>query len=154
MTYTIVSACLEDALGLFSNLSLPDREELEVSGSRPFEAIWTGILTSAAPKAIYDKHDRIAAIAGVVPVSRGLGAPWMLSTEAAKTEPLAFVRQSRDWVDEQLTLYPRLAHQVYRHNYPHIKLLRLLGFEVEAPTSQLQLFLPFERCVSLQQSPP
>lgn len=150
MTYTITPACLGDAVALFSNLSLPDREELAVSGSRPFEAIWKGIMTSAAPKAIYDRHGHIAAIAGVVPVSKALGAPWMLSTEAAKTEPLAFVRQSREWVREQLTLYPCLAHQVYRHNYPHIKLLRLLGFEVEAPTSQLQLFLPFVQCVSPQ----
>lgn len=147
MSYTILPADLVDAHALFFHLSTSDREELEVSQVRPFEAIWTGIQSSADPKAIYDKHDRIAAIAGVVPMSDTLGAPWMLSTDAAKTEPIAFVKQAREWVEEQLTIYPVLAHQVYRHNYPHIKLLRLLGFEVETPTSPLQLFLPFVQCV-------
>ena len=147
MSYTLLSADLVDAHALFFDLSTPDREELKVSQVQPFEAIWRGIQASAEPIAIYDKHDRIAAIAGVVPMSEALGAPWMLSTEAAKTEPIAFVKQAREWVESQLSIYPTLAHQVYRHNYPHIKLLRLLGFEVESPTSPLQLFLPFVQCV-------
>lgn len=147
MSYTLRSADLVDAHALFFGLSTPDREELEVSKVRPFEAIWRGIQASTDPLAIYDKHNRIAAIAGVVRVSDALGSPWMLSTEAAKTEPIAFVKQAREWVESQLAIYPTLAHQVYRHNYPHIKLLRLLGFEVESPTSPLQLFLPFVQCV-------
>jgi hypothetical protein len=147
MSYTLFPAELEDALGLYSCLSAPDLEELKVSQVQPFEAIWIGIQASTAPVAIYDRDGSIAAIAGVVRVSEALGAPWMLSTEAAKTEPIAFVKQAREWVKEQLTIYPVLAHQVYRHNYPHIKLLRLLGFEVESPTSPLQLFLPFTQCV-------
>jgi hypothetical protein len=147
MSYTLRPADLVDAHALFFHLSDYDRAELMVSQVMPFEAIWMGVQSSADPRAIYDKHDHIAAIAGVVPVSETLGAPWMLSTEAAKTEPIAFVKQARKWVEDQLAIYPVLAHQVYRHNYPHIKLLRLLGFEVESPTSPLQLFLPFAQCV-------
>jgi hypothetical protein len=146
MSYTLFPAKLKDALGLYSCLSVPDLEELKVSQVQPFEAIWTGIRASTAPVAIYDGAGSIAAIAGVVCVSEAVGAPWMLSTEAAKTEPIAFVKQARKWVEEQLTIYPVLTHQVYRHNHPHIKLLRLLGFEVESPTSPLQLFLPFVQC--------
>lgn len=148
MSYSIVPAELMDAHALFFNLSTPDREEVEMSRMRPFEAIWLGIQASAAPVAIYDSRDRIAAIAGVVPVSDGLGAPWMLSTDASKTEPISFVKQAQLWVREQLAIYPTLAHQVYRHNHPHIRLLILLGFEVESPVSSSQLFLPFYQCAS------
>lgn len=146
MSYTIIPAELSDARALLVGLSKPDLEELSVSGVLPFQAIWEGLQASAAPVAIYDKHGTIAAIAGVVTVSESLGAPWMLSSEAAKTEPLAFVKQAREWVNDQLKIYPVLAHQVYCRNHPHIKLLRLLGFKVEAPTSNLQLFLPFSQC--------
>jgi hypothetical protein len=71
----------------------------------------------------------------------------MLSTDACKTEPLAFIKQARPWIREQLEAYGTLRHEVYRHNHAHIKLLRLLGFTVESPRHASQLFLPFSQCV-------
>jgi hypothetical protein len=152
MTYTIIPATTDHGILLNVSLCEADREELAASQAQPLGAVMHGIFDSVAPVTILDKHGSIAAIAGVVHVSDALGAPWMLSTDATKTEPLAFVRQAREWVDQQLTTYERLAHQVYRHNHNHIRLLKLLGFEVEEPRHSSQLFLPFSQCAYLPPS--
>lgn len=144
MSYTIVPARAHHAALLHGQLSKADREELAVAQITPIVAICRGIRDSASPVAIFDKHGYIAAIAGVVPILDG-GAPWMLSSDAAKTEPLAFVRQAQEWVREEETYYTLLKHQVYRHNHSHIRLLKLLGFKVEEPRHSSQLFLPFSR---------
>lgn len=152
MSYTIIPATIDHAIRLHAFLSEDDREELRVTQSQPLEAITRGVFDSDAPVAIFDRHGAIAAIAGVVtvPTEGGrFGAPWMLSTDAAKTEPMAFVRQAREWVENKLEAYGLLQHQVYRYNTSHIKLLKLLGFKVEEPREDypLQLFLPFSRHV-------
>lgn len=147
MSYTIVPARVHHAALLHGQLSKADREELAVTQSIPLEAICRGIKDSEYPVAVLDKHGDIAAIAGVVPIIDG-GAPWMLSTDAAKTEPLAFVRQAQEWVCKELGYWTTLKHHVYRHNHSHIRLLKLLGFKVEEPRHSSQLFLPFSRsCV-------
>jgi hypothetical protein len=151
VSYTILPATIGDAIFLNAYLCEADLEELRVAKVQPLAAITRGICDSRAPVAIFDKHRDIAAIAGVVeiPSEDGIwGSPWMLSTDAAKTEPVAFVRQARQWVREELSLYGRLAHEVYRHNHSHIRLLRLLGFTVEEPKADhpFQLFLPFHQC--------
>lgn len=147
MSYLIRPATIHDAIQLHVYLTEDDKEELRVSQAQPLEAITRGVFDSRSPVAILDRHGKIAAIAGVVPVGLFEGAPWMLSTDAAKTEPLAFVRQARRWVKEELKIYNRLQHQVYRHNESHIRLLKLLGFTVEPPMDDypLQLFLPFHQ---------
>ena len=150
MTYTIIPSTTDHGILLNVSLCEADREELAASQAQPLGAVMRGIFDSVAPVTILDKHGNIAAIAGVVHVSDVLGAPWMLSTDATKTYPLAFVRQAREWVDQQLTTYERLAHQVYRYNHDHIRLLKLLGFKVGEPKNHSQLFLPFERCASPQ----
>jgi len=147
VTYTIIPATTDHGILLNVSLCEADRKELAASQAQPLGAVMHGIFDSVAPVTILDKHGSIAAIAGVVHVSDALGAPWMLSTDATKTEPLAFVRQAREWVDHQLTAYERLAHQVYRYNHDHIRLLKLLGFKVGEPKNRSHLFLPFERCV-------
>jgi hypothetical protein len=150
--YTLTPATIDHAIQLHAYICDADREELRVTQSQPLEAICRGIFDSANPVSIWDKHGHIAAIAGVVPVdvseAPGYGSPWMLSTDAAKTQPVAFVRQARQWVQEELKTWGILAHQVYRHNHDHIRLLRLLGFQVEEPKADhpLQLFLPFHQC--------
>ena len=152
MTYTIVPATADHGILLNVSLCAADLEELAASQAQPLGAVMHGIFDSVAPVAILDKRGSIAAIAGVVRVSDALGAPWMLSTDATKTEPLAFVRQAREWVQAELAIYGKLAHQVYRHNHDHIRLLKLLGFEVEEPSHRSQLFLPFSQCAYLPPS--
>lgn len=151
MSYTIRPATVDDAIRLHVCLSEDDKEELRVCQVQPLEAITRGVFDSASPVSIWDKHGKIAAIAGVVPVFVGedgsYGAPWMLSTDAAKTEPVAFVKQAREWVENELEIYGLLQHKVYRHNESHIKLLKLIGFTVEKPRHPLQPFLPFHQCV-------
>lgn len=147
MSYTIRPATTDDAIRLHAYLCEADKEELAVTQQQPLEAITRGVFDSADPVSIWDKHGHIAAIAGVVPVSGQFGSPWMLSTDASKTEPVAFVKQARHWVRWELGIYGHLAHEVYRHNHAHIKLLKLLGFTVEEPRHPLQLFLPFHQCV-------
>jgi hypothetical protein len=141
---------VSDGIVLNYNLSLNDKEEIKASQLEPLRAICFGIMDSDRPVAIFDREGTLAAIAGVVPVTDDIGAPWMLSTPAAKTEPRAFVRQARAWVNEQLDTYQLLQHKVYRHNHAHIKLLRLLGFTIEEPRSSTQLFLDFHQSCAPQ----
>lgn len=148
MTYLLRPATVSDGVLLRCNLSKADAEELQVNQTEPLRAICLGILDSDAPVSIWDRKGDLAAIAGVVPVTDDIGAPWMLSTPAVKTEPQAFVRQARAWVNEQLDTYQLLQHKVYRHNHAHIKLLRLLGFTIVEPTSSTQLFLAFHQCAN------
>lgn len=148
MSYTVVPATPDHGIMLHVYLSEPDREELQATQCQPLAAIMRGIFDSSRPISIFDKHGDIAAIAGIVPVTLHEAAPWLLCTDAARTEPITFARGAKKWVDEQLEIYSTLAHEVYRHNHAHIKLLELLGFTVESPRHASQLFLPFIQCAS------
>jgi hypothetical protein len=145
MAYTIRPATLGDALILKEGLTSADAEELQAAQVPPLRAITQGIRHSLSPVSVFDKDEHLAAIAGVVPQDPQClrGAPWMLTTRFAGTEPIAFVKQAKKWVDHELTQFPVLEHQVYRHNTAHIRLLSLLGFTVLAPSSYGQLFLKF-----------
>jgi hypothetical protein len=145
MAYTIRPATLGDALTLKEGLTQADAEELQAAQVPPLRAITQGIRHSLSPVSVFDKDDHLAAIAGVVPQDDVclVGAPWMLTTTFSGTEPVAFVKQAQQWVDEEKRKFSYLKHHVYRHNYQHIKLLKILGFAVIQPSSPHQLFLPF-----------
>ena len=147
MAYTIRPATLNDALTLKAGLAPADAAELQASQVLPLDAITASLRDSLRPVSVFDKNGRLAAIAGVVPMDARsqVGAPWMLTTRFANTEPVAFVKQAKAWVDEQLHQYLVLAHQVYVFNTQHIKLLQILGFKVDPPKNRPAslLFLPF-----------
>ena len=132
MAYTLHPATLNDALTLNAGLTKADRDELRAGEHEPLESIIWGIKHSLRPLAIFDKDRHLAAIAGVVPQDRFflVGAPWMLTTRFTRTEPVAFVKQSQEWVDGQLSHYKVLQNTVWRNNSDHIRLLRHLGFSV------------------------
>lgn len=145
MSYIIDPATVQDGITLFYGLIPADREELEAITMDPLSGLLQGIKDSLRPVSIFDRERRLAAIAGVVPMDghTEVGAPWMLSTAFARTEPHAFVKQAREWVEEELLQYDLLRHEVYRHNRSHIRLIRMLGFTVDKPSHGSQLFLPF-----------
>lgn len=155
MAYTIKPAVLDDAKHLQWILTQADREEIQVSQTTPLSALVSGIRNSDRPVAVWDKFNRLAAVAGVIPQDPyGItGAPWMLSSKFAGTEPLAFVRQAKQWVADEEEYFQVLQHQVYRHNIRHVRLLKLLGFKIYEPRIGSQLFLRFEKlCASPPQS--
>lgn len=145
MSYTLQRATLKDALLLNARLTVADRQELHAGDHVPLESIIWGLEHSLRPLSIFDKEGRLAAIAGVVPQDRHFfeGAPWMLTTDSAGTEPIAFVKQAQEWVDTQSSQFKVLRNEVYKHNMKHVRLLRILGFTVDEPKLPTQQFLPF-----------
>lgn len=148
MAYTTREPLERDAAELAENLTPADREELSVQGLQPLTIIQLGIRHSLLPVSIIDRGGNLAGIAGTVPYGHTFdrGAPWLLTTPYCKTEPLAFVKQAREWVNSQLSIFPELSHEVYVRNIDHHRLLKLLGFTIDPPRDSFSLFLPFHQC--------
>ncbi len=119
----------EDVSYLAERLRDADRAELQATGSKPHQALSNGLNWSAEPVTLISPDDAAPlGMAGVVPFPDGIGAVWMLGTDALVNHQFTFLRNCRSWVEEQNEKYSVLFNRVDERNQVHIKWLRWLGF--------------------------
>lgn len=106
--------------------------EVEATGQAPKQSLRSSLRASTFAVTV-TKEGRPVAMLGVAPVSlvEGKGAPWMLGTDEIKTGARQFVKWGPGLVKMMQQEFPRLENMVGSHNRPAIRVLMLLGFEVD-----------------------
>ena len=123
-----------------------DREEVfAASGKSPVQALVYSLRkSSVAYTAIIDGRPELMFGVGDLNILAGIGAPWLLGTDAVERHHVAFLRGSRDWLDQLLRRYSILRNFVDDRNKVSIRWLQWLGFRLLDPVDmgghQFRLF--------------
>lgn len=83
--------------------------------------------------ALIDGKPEVIFGAGDLSILTGLGAPWLLGSDAIERHRVEFLRQSVHWRDQLLRRYSMLRNIVDCRNRVAIRWLRWLGFEFSEP---------------------
>ena len=121
-------ATFADGVYVANNLRNEDKNEVEGFGMDPF-FIPFSLLMSEHPTVFTDYKGNKAGVAGIVREDGDIGCIWMLCTPAVLDMPIAFFRQSKQWLDEVQGDYKMLWNLADVRNHYHHKLLRFLGFK-------------------------
>ena len=121
-------ATFEDGVYVANNLKQEDKNEVEGFGMSPF-FIPFSLQMSEHSTVFTDYKGNIAGVAGIVRESETVGCIWMLCTPAVLDMPIAFFRQSKQWLNEVQGDYKMLWNLADVRNHHHHQLLRFLGFK-------------------------
>ncbi|MFZ5692456.1 MAG: hypothetical protein ACOY5F_14500 [Pseudomonadota bacterium] len=112
-----------------------DRDEIAAgSGKSPREALAFSLRKSAqAWTAIIDGRPEVMFGVADLNILAGVGAPWLLGTDAIDLHFRQFLRRSVSWRDQLLGRYPVLRNFVDDRNVVSIRWLRWLGFKFSDP---------------------
>lgn len=123
-----------------------DRDEVFASSGRsPASALAFSLRkSSVAWTALIDGRPEVMFGVGDLNVLAGIGAPWLLGTDAVERHYVAFLRGSVDWRRQLLLRYSTLRNFVDDRNAVSIRWLRWLGFTLLDPVDfggyQFRLF--------------
>jgi hypothetical protein len=110
------------------------REALEYSLAKSTEA-WT-VLIDGRPEIMFGVGD--------INILAGVGAPWLLGTDAVEEHAKVFLRGSITWRNQLLSRYSTLRNFVDARNTASLRWLKWLGFRVLDPVemggNQFHLF--------------
>lgn len=123
-----------------------DREEVfAASGKSPVQALVYSLRkSSVAYTALINGRPELMFGVGDLNILAGVGAPWLLGTDEVVRHHTAFLRGSRDWLDQLLRRYSILRNFVDDRNKVSIRWLQWLGFRLLDPVDmgghQFRLF--------------
>ncbi|EJZ17398.1 hypothetical protein NE852_12855 [Rhizobium sp. Pop5] len=127
-----------------------DRDEVwKASGMSPVRALSYSLRKSSAAWTVFiDGRAEVIFGVGAINILAGVGAPWLLGTDAIERHAAGFLRGSIEWRDQLLRHYPILRNLVDADNRVSLRWLRWLGFSIFDPVSlRGHEFRPFElRC--------
>jgi hypothetical protein len=124
-----------------------DRIEVWASSRKtPGEAlVWSLRKSTFAWTALIDGRPEVMFGVGDLNVLGGVGAPWLLGTDAVETHFVSFLRLSVEFRRQLLRRYSVLRNFVHDGNRASIRWLRWLGFTLSDPvTIGDQAFRMFE----------
>ncbi|TCS05303.1 MULTISPECIES: hypothetical protein [unclassified Rhizobium] len=112
-----------------------DREEVfAASGRSPLSALsFSHRHSSLAWTALFDGRPEVMWGVGDINILTGIGAPWLLGTDAVEESFRAFLRISRDWPAQLLSRYRLLRNFVDARNTVSLRWLEWLGFRLFEP---------------------
>lgn len=112
-----------------------DRDEVfAASGRSPASALVYSLRKSShAWTAMIDGVPEVMFGVGEINVLAGVGAPWLLGTDAVERRYVAFLRLSVGFRDQLLRRYPTMRNFVGVRNRASIRWLRWLGFTLSDP---------------------
>ncbi|ACS79504.1 hypothetical protein [Maridesulfovibrio salexigens] len=123
---------MEDVNIVAANIRESDREDME--GLHPGKSIRAIIMGDVEySKLVYGlyRNCSIQAIFGVVPISDGVGCPWVVGSVAMDGTPLPFARASRGLLDMLQRSFPLLDTWVCSQNSRSVHWHKWCGFEFE-----------------------
>lgn len=112
-----------------------DRVEVWAAGRKtPRGALeWSMLKSTHTWTAIIDGRPEIMFGIGDLNVLSGVGAPWLLGTDAVETHFVAFLRLSVEFRKQLLQRYLVLRNFVHDENRASIRWLQWLGFTLSDP---------------------
>jgi len=112
-----------------------DREEVfAASGRSPISALsFSYRHSSEVWTALFDGRPEVMWGVGDISILTGIGAPWLLGTDAVERNFRGFLRISRDWPAQLLGRYRLLRNLVDARNTISIRWLEWLGFRLFEP---------------------
>lgn len=131
----VVPARLRHVAPIAARMRPADRDEVfAASGKSPADALVYSLRkSSVAWTAMVDGRPELMFGVGDVNVLAGVGAPWLLGTDAVEQHYRVFLRGSRRWLEQLLLRYAVLRNFVDDRNATSIRWLRWLGFELSDP---------------------
>lgn len=137
--YSVVSTEFDHLREINGTMREADRREIEGLGVTVRQALWRAWRSSVMCRTgLVD--GRVAAVWGLCVAQRPgvsllsrTGVPWLHTTAAVERVPVGMVREARANVAAMLALYPRLENYVAADYAQAVRLLRLLGFTIDAP---------------------
>lgn len=129
----IVDMTLQHAYELARNLREDDRLECEALGLNPKESLKQNFLYSIMKKSILIDGKVAVAFGLWGTVLADMAHPWMLTSPDVEKVYLQLACAYRRQVKEMLTMFPRLENFCDSRYTKSLKLLRLVGFNVDAP---------------------
>lgn len=146
MTNTSVSIATQEHIGFLKpRLRESDIRECEASlGISGSEGLQRSFNTSAfCWTGFYGKEPVLIFGVGALNLLSDYGAPWMLASDEIRKVSVALLRESRDYVQKMLDLYPVLMNYIDARQDTSIRWLRWCGFTVEPAHPWGILGLPF-----------
>jgi hypothetical protein len=112
-----------------------DRDEVfAASGRSPLSALTFSYRhSSLAWTALFDGRPEVMWGVGDINILTGIGAPWLLGTDAVEENFRGFLRISRDWPAQLLNRYGLLRNFVDARNTVSLRWLEWLGFRLFEP---------------------
>lgn len=146
----IRKATPQDVLDFAPNMRDADKQEVEaLTGLDPLACLMLGLMHSDPCMAGVSNEGEIVMIFGINQLDPGVGAIWMLSSNAIKDHARELVREGKRWLDEQHALYPVLTNVVDERNDVHRRLIKHMGFSFGEPINNYGVagvrVIPFER---------
>lgn len=141
----VAAAQPADAQRLAPFLRKADLDEIAAaSGERPEVALHRGIVASADARVVLHAGRPIA-VFGVVDKGGGVGAPWLLGSDAIFDHWFEFARRSREELAYLRKGWDLLEHYVDDRNTAHRRWLDWLGAEFDGPYPWGVAGMPFWR---------
>lgn len=113
---------------LANHLRRADHNEVKAAfGLVSKEALLFSMRNTEQPFTIIDGNTP-AGIFGVAPIEEGVGAIWLLGTDALVHGKWRFLRESKKWMAHVSDGYDLLFNYVDERNYLHIRWIAWLGF--------------------------
>ena len=131
----IVKATFEHIEPIAANMREADVLEVWLAGHKtPHQAMQDGFNVSVKAWTIIENGEPIGMF-GVSSVSilGNIGVPWLLGTDGMLAIKRQFVRESMQYLDEVMALYPRLVNFVHVGNIQSLRWLMWMGFDFEGP---------------------
>ncbi|KAF0146655.1 MAG: hypothetical protein FD153_2 [Rhodospirillaceae bacterium] len=146
MANTIIVPATPDHIALLAPRMRPaDRDEVWASGHMtPEEALRRSLRLSTHAWTLFIEDEPLA-MWGVAPLNllAGVGAPWLLSTDAVDRYPRAFLRHCRSRFSDLFRVYPILRSYVDDRHTVAKRWLAWLGFTLGEPEPWGADGLPF-----------
>lgn len=128
----IIPATKDHAHDLAPRMRKADRDEVMAgSGQLPLQALLFSMEQSdEAWTAFIDGRVEVMFGVGTINMLYGIGAPWLLGSDAIKTHYRAFLRQSLLWKSHLNSQYSELHNMVDDRNKVSKRWLQWLGFKL------------------------
>lgn len=113
-----------------------DIEEVWASNHHgPYEALMKGWLASDYVSVALADNGEPLAMLGLVKRDflTGSGVVWLLGTNESMKHKKEFLKQTKQVIDDMLTICPRLCNMVHSKNKSSILWLKWLGFKLDDP---------------------
>ena len=132
-TYKIIPSTPEHVSQLSARMRDRDRAEVEAAGFTSHGMVWRSYRQSVMTWTAFVDGE-IAVMAGCGGSIMGpVGQPWMLTTPAVEKTPIALIKEARVRVRSMLMAFPSLQGHVAASYEQACRLLRLIGFTLDAP---------------------